>query len=142
MSKKKLIFLIVLAADIVLGIVFVSKLMAASEELSWAYYESDDVNTSSVLNYLEWEEFGTAAILARSYRIRAKVDEADEELFKLGEYAEMLFYGKIYEASGMQQRAQDCDGRRSEIRKDMAEYAGVLDKMDDSLEKAIERGNR
>ena len=142
MSKKKLVFLILLAADIVLGVIFVSKLMAASEKLSWAYYESDDVKTSSVLDYLEWEDFGTAAMLSRSYRIGAEVDEADEELFKLGEYADMLFYGKIYEESGMQQRAQDCDGRRSEIRKDMADYAAVLDKMDDSLENAIERGNR
>ena len=142
MSKKKLIFLILLAADIVLGVIFASKLMKASEKLSWAYYESDDVNTSSVLDYLEWEDFGTAAMLSRSYRIGAEVDEADEELFKLGEYADMLFYGKIYEESGMQQRAQDCDGRRSEIRKDMADYAAVLDKMDDSLENAIERGNR
>ena len=112
-----------------------------SEKLSWDYYESDDVKTSSVLDYLEWEDFGTAAMLSRSYRIGAEVDEADEDLFKLGEYADMLFYGKIYEESGMQQRAQDCDARRSDIRKDMADYAALLDKMDDSLENAIGRVN-
>ncbi|MCR4585494.1 MAG: hypothetical protein K5686_07175 [Lachnospiraceae bacterium] len=132
--NKKILFFIILAVDIVLGIIFVFKLAAASEELTDTYVDKGELTSSSLLMYLERENYGTVAVLARPYRVGGAVNEADEDLYRLGEYAELLFTEKINEEAGRPELVQSSVKRREALRDSLGTYKAVLDKMEQSTE--------
>ena len=135
--NKKMIFTILLVVDVILAVVLIINLAGVSEELSRTYYGKDASTASSLLMYLDRENYGTVAVLARSYRVGAEVDEADEDLYRLGEYGELSFLERINAGSGEDELVRDYEKRRAEIRDAIPGYKAVLDKMDLSIDKAI-----
>ncbi len=136
MSKKAITWVIV-GIDVLLAFFFFHKLIEASEELVRAYYDRGELRASSILSYLDSENYGIAAVLARPGRVGNEANEEDEDLYLLGEYADLLYWEKLYAADGKEEAAKRCSDRRAEIRKLIAEYGAVLDKMDQSIEKAV-----
>ncbi|MCR5251581.1 MAG: hypothetical protein K6E50_13345 [Lachnospiraceae bacterium] len=136
MNRKGKLWIIILL-DIVLGLVFFKALIGASEELSWVYIEKGGIRPDDILSYLDRKDYGTVAIMARSYRIGSKVRDEDEELYLMGEYADLLFYERIFAEDGQTEEAADFEKRRGEIRGVIPEYESVLDDMDQGIEKGL-----
>lgn len=134
---KKVLFYVFLAVDIILGILFIKNIVGASRELVWVNSEKDSIQTSGVLEYLDWEDYGTAGVLARSYRVGAKVREDDENIYRLGEYADLLFLSRIHEEDPDDDTAGKIKDRMDSIRAKMSDYAPVFDEMDLSLENTL-----
>ena len=134
--KKTIILWITLTIDFVLAIVFCGRLVSAANELHWAYYEKKGIEPSSVLMYLDHQSYGVVATLSRDGRVGAEVKEEDRGLYLTGEYADLLYLEKIYTACGETEQAERCAKRRGEIREEIPEYKGILDKMDLSIKTA------
>ena len=135
--NKKSILGVLIVLDILLAVVFFVKLIAASEELAWVYFEKGSMATSDILEYLDWESYGEVAVMSRSGRVGAKVKDENLDLYLLGEYADMLYQGKIFEAKGDDEAAGRCAARCADIRAAIPEYVTVFDKMDRGIENAI-----
>lgn len=135
--NKKNILGVLIVLDILLAMVFFVKLIAASEELAWVYYEKGSMVSSDILKYLDWESYGEVAVMTRAGRVGAKVKDENLDLYLLGEYADMLYQGKIFEAKGDEEAAKRCAGRCTDIRAAIPEYVTVFEKMDQSIENAI-----
>ena len=135
--SKRIILGVLVGLDILLVLVFLVKLANVSEELAWVYYERDTMKPDSMLKYLDWESYGAVASMSRAGRIGAKVKDEDRDLYLLGEYADMLYQGKIFEAKGDDEAAKRCAERCVDIRAAIPEYVTVLEKMDRSMENAI-----
>lgn len=138
MSKKVILYILVVL-DVLLGILFFVKLVGASKELAWAYYEREGIASEDILKYLDWESYGDVAVMSRSGRVGAEVKAEDQDLYLLGEYADMLFQEKTFESKGDTEAAKRCAGRRADIRATIPEYGIVLDKMDQCMENAIKK---
>ena len=105
--------------------------------MTWAFYEKKEMKPDSLLSYMNWENYGDVAIMSRFGRVGEKVKEEDEDLYLLGEYADLLFWKKIQEADGNHEAALEYAARQSEIRKMLAGYEVVFEKMDQSIENAV-----
>lgn len=135
--NKKVILCVMMVLNVVLGIVFFGKLVDASRELTWAYFEQGEIRPSTILSNLDQERYGDVAVLARSGRVGGEVKDEHRDLYLLGEYADLLFLEKTFAAKGDDEAAKRCADRRAEIRSEIAEYGVVLDKMDDSIVNAV-----
>ena len=135
--SKKVITWIIVGIDVLLAFFFFHELIEVSEKLVWTYYDRGELKASSILSYLDSENYGIAAVLARPGRVGDETNEADEDLYLLGEYADLLYWEKLYAADGKEEAAKRCSDRRAEIRELIAEYGTVMDKMDQSIEKAV-----
>ena len=134
---KKTILSISIIINIILATVFVVSLPGAMGELVYEYVEQDTTRPDTIRKYLEWENYGTVAALSRPIRGGAEVADTDADYYKLGEYAELLFLKEVYERAGNADSAEACEGRISEIRREMPEYGDVLDKIDLSVANAV-----
>ena len=137
--SKKIVLLVMVVLDVLVAIFFFIQLINASKELTFAYVERDDIRPSSILSYLDWESYGVVGVLARSGRVGDSVKEEDQDLYLLGEYADLFYWEKIYAADGNEGSASKCAERRGEIRNLITEYGTILDKMDQSVEAAVIR---
>lgn len=135
--NKKTVLKIFVVLDVILAIVFVITLFQASEKLTWAFYESKSIMPNSMLNYMDWENYGDVGVMSRSGRVGNKINAEDQDLYLLGEYADLLFWEKIQKADGNHETAAEYDARQKEIRKMLAGYEVVFDKMDQSIASAV-----
>lgn len=135
--NKKAILGILVGLDLLLAIVFAATLFQASEAMTWAFYEKKSIRPDDILSYMDRENYGVVAILARSGRVGEKVSAEDEDLYLLGEYADLLFWQKIQETEGNQTAASECTARLAEIRKSLGGYEVLFDKMDQSIVDAV-----
>ena len=137
--SKKIALVIIIVLDVLVAIFFFVQLINASRKLTFAYVERGDIRPSSILSYLDWESYGVAGVLARPGRVGESVKEEDQDLYLLGEYADLLYWEKIFAADGNEGSASKCVERRKEIRNLITEYGTLLDKMDQSVENAIKK---
>lgn len=135
--NKKTILGILIVLNVLLGVVFLKKLGDASEELAWVYFERGNMASDSILKYLDWENYGDVAVMSRSVRVGAKVNDEDRDFYLLGEYADMLYQEKVFAAKGDADAAKRCAERCVDIRAALPKYAVVMDKMDQGIENAI-----
>ncbi len=84
MSKKAVLF-ISIVVNVILGIAFLGLAAGAIEELKFNYVEKDTITPDSIRSYLEHENYGVAASLARSIRGGAEIDEDYTDYYMLGE---------------------------------------------------------
>ena len=134
---KKVIFGISVIVNILLGCVFFYLLPEAMSELGEEYMEQDTLRSDTIVDYLEWERYGTVAFLSRSIRAGAKIGENEEDYYRLGEYAELLFLREIYAGEGNTDREDACTDRAMQIREEMPDYAEIFDRIDRSAADAV-----
>jgi len=134
---KKGILGISIVINLVLAYFLVAGVMDAKEKLEFEYVEQDTIRPDSLRLYLDRENYGVAASLARPIRGGAKIDEADRDYFMLGEYADLLFLKEIFKKSGNADTVTKCDQRLAEIRGTMPAYTVLFDKIDASMEHTI-----
>ncbi|MBP5608409.1 MAG: hypothetical protein J6X66_09120 [Lachnospiraceae bacterium] len=134
---KKVVFIISIAVNIVLAIVLAITLIGAMDELKFEYVEQDTITPDTLRSNLERENYGVVASLSRPIRGGAEVAEGDEDYYRLGEYAELLFLKEVFDKAGNTDTVNGFEERISEIRKKMPEYGVVFDKIDYSLENAV-----
>ena len=135
--NKKVISIVMIIINLILAVVFICNLIGAGEKLNFEYVEEDTIRPDSLRMYLDMENYGTAASLSHPIRGGAEVASEDEDYFRLGEYADLLFLKEIFAASGNTDTLQSCEMRIAEIREEMPEYGIVFDKIDQSAEKAV-----
>ncbi|MBO7515440.1 MAG: hypothetical protein J6T47_07455, partial [Lachnospiraceae bacterium] len=115
----------------------VINIMGAADELKFAYVERDTITPRDLQMYLDMENYGTAASLARSIRAGAEVEKEDADYYYLGEYAEVLFLKALFEESGNTASVNACEKRMKEIEENMPEYSGILEKIRWSVDQAL-----
>lgn len=123
--------------DIILGIVFVSLLISTLSNISKSEVVRNDGTREYILKYIEREDYGTAGIESRKMRLGEKIDEPMQEFYKVGSYADLIFWEKIYAEGGSELTAEDCRKQYEEIRNTLPEYKNVFEKIDDTVEKAV-----
>ena len=124
---KKVIFILSIIINIILGIVLVCNLIGASENLKFEYVEEDTIRPDSLRMYLDMQNYGVAASLSHPIRGGAQI----------GEYADLLFLKAIFDKSGNTDTLKDCETRLAEIREEMPDYGILFDKIEQSAEQAI-----
>ena len=134
---KRIVFIASLAVNAILAIVMVVGIVGAAEELEFTYVEKETIRPDSINMYLDMENYGTVAALSHSVRGGAEIKEEYAECFAMGEYADLLFQRRIFEADGDEDTLKKCDERLSAIRADYPGQSSVFDKMDSSVEKAV-----
>lgn len=134
--NKKIIFGISIVINVFLALIVIFLLSEAIHGLKYTYFGSSTA-TDSMYDYLEWENYGVAARAAHSVRGGAKVADVDLDYYRLGEYADLLFFKEIYEKSGNTDTLKACEDRMSEIRSEMPDYEVIFEKIDYSVENAI-----
>ncbi len=136
---KKVIFGISVAVNIILALVLVYLIPGTISELHFEYIEQETIRPDSVRKYLEWENYGTVAVLTRSIRGGATVASEDEDNYRVGEYAELRFLKEIYAEAGRTDALQTCEERMSVLRGELDGYGEVLDEIDKSVADAAVR---
>ncbi len=136
MSKKAVLF-ISIVVNVILGIAFLGLAAGAIEELKFNYVEKDTITPDSIRSYLERENYGVAASLARSIRGGAEIDEDYTDYYMLGEYADLLFMKEVFAEAGNTGTVEDCEKRLNEIRTEMPDYGGLFDKIELSEKNAL-----
>ena len=131
---KKVILILSLVMNLFLLIALVRVLPEAIEELHFSYVERDTILPATIRNYLDWENYGSAAGLSRPIRGGAKISEEDADYFKLGEYAELVFLTKVFAASQNTGTVEKCESRMTQIRGEMPVYDAIFDKIDQSCD--------
>jgi hypothetical protein len=134
---KKVIFGISIAVNIILAIVFFATLPGVMHNLRFEYVEEKMIGPDSIRNNLDRENYGTAAHLSRPIRGGAKIAPEDEDYYRLGEYAELLFLKEVFTAAGNTDTVNTCEEKISRTREEMSEYGVVLDKIDESAANAV-----
>ena len=127
----------VFITDIVLGIVLASLLIANLINLSKSEVFQKDGTPEYILSSIEREDYGSAGIESRKMRLGIKIDEPMQEFYKVGSYADLMFWERIYAESGSEDTAEDCRKKYDEIRNTLPEYEKVYDKIDGTLEKSV-----
>ena len=127
----------VFITDIVLGIVLASLLIANLINISKSEIVQKKGTNEYILDYLEREDYGTAGRTSRQMRLGEKIDEPMQEFYKVGSYADLMFWERIYAESGSEDTAEDCRKQCDEIRNTLPEYDKVYDKIDGTLEKSV-----
>lgn len=135
--SKKIILRISIAVNIILGIFFVMQFKDALEKLKFNYVEKDAMHADSIRDYLDREDYGTAAHLARPVRGGEEVATEDKDFYLLGEYTELLFFKEVFAKSGNDKTKAEFEERLADIRKEIPEYNSVFDKIDLSVKKAV-----
>ncbi len=136
---KKVIFGISVAVNIILALVLIALIPGAVSELHFEYVEQETIRPDTVREYLEWENYGTVAALARPVRGGAEVDPEYEADFRVGEYAELKFLHEIYAGAGRTDTARACEEGMSVLRGELSGYGDVLDEIDKSVADAAVR---
>ncbi len=136
---KKVIFGISVAVNIILALVLIALIPGAVSELHFEYVEQETIRPDTVREYLEWENYGTVAALARPVRGGAEVGSEYEADFRVGEYAELKFLHEIYSGAGRTDTARACEERMSVLRGELFGYGDVLDEIDKSVADAAVR---
>ena len=134
---KKVIFILSIIINIILGIVLVCNLIGASENLKFEYVEEDTIRPDSLRMYLDMQNYGVAASLSHPIRGGAQIAAEDADYYRLGEYADLLFLKAIFDKSGNTDTLKDCKTRLAEIREEMPDYGILFDKIEQSAEQAI-----
>ena len=136
---KKIIFGITILLNIILSVVLVFTIIRSVNEITSNYDEDalTEVADSSVKTELERENFGYVGARTRPWRYGAQGQEGSEDYYKLGEYTDRLFFREFYEAAGDRHSVEESDKRLEELRTDLSGYENILDKMDESVKKAI-----
>ena len=134
---KKVIFILSIIINIILGIVLVCNLIGASENLKFEYVEEDTIRPDSLRMYLDMQNYGVAASLSPPIRGGAQIAAEDADYYRLGEYADLLFLKAIFDKSGNTDTLKDCETRLAEIREEMPDYGILFDKIEQSAEQAI-----
>ena len=127
----------VFITDIVLGIVLASLLITNLINLSKSEIFQKDGTPEYILSSIEREDYGSAGIESRKMRLGIKIDEPMQEFYKVGSYADLMFWERIYAESGSEDTAEDCRKLCDEIRSTLPEYEKVYDKIDGTLEKSV-----
>lgn len=135
---KKVILTVSILVNLLLAIGLVSLLPQALEKLHFSYIEKDSIRPESISNYLEWQNYGTAAALSRPIRGGARVFEEDADYYRLGEYAELLFLKEVFKKAENGDTAEKCENRMTQIRSEMPDYGSIFDKIDQSCPKQRE----
>ena len=135
--NKKVILVISVIVNIILGIVFIALLTKVYSELSFEYVEQETIEPDSIRMYLERDEYGVAASLSHFIRGGAEIEDKYKDYYILGEYTDLLFQKEIFERSGNKTMTEKCETRMEEIRKEMSMYKDMLGKMDESVAKVI-----
>ena len=135
---KKMIFKISIVVNILLVIALVITLPGALDSLNFEYVEQETIRPDTIRSYLGRENYGTAASLSREIRGGAKIDQ-QYEVYRLGEYAELLFLKEVYEKAGNIGSAKNAEDRINAIRSQMSEYNTVFDKIDKSAANAVRK---
>ena len=134
---KKVILIVSIVINIILADAFLIITVNAVNELNFAYVEEETIRPDSLRKYLEWENYGTAACLARPVRAGAEIDEEYADYYRLGEYTDLLFLKELFDRAGNTDTVSKCENRIEEIREEMPEYATIFDKMDQSAKDAV-----
>ena len=129
----------VFITDIILGIVFISLLISTLSNISRSEVVQKDGTSEYILDHIEREDYGTAGIESRKMRLGEKIDEPMQEFYMVGSYADLMFWEKIYAESGSELTAEDLRKQYEEIKDTLPEYNNVFEKIDDTLEKAVEK---
>ncbi len=135
--SKKIILRISIVVNIILGIFFLMQFKDALEELKFNYEEIDSLHADSVRDYLDREDYGEAAKLARSIRGGKKVAQEDKDFYLLGEYTELLFLKEVFARAGNDKTKDEFEERCADIREKIPDYNAVFDKIDLSVKKAV-----
>lgn len=135
--NKKAIFIISIAVNILLGLMFITMLPGALSSLQFEYVEQETIRPDSIRNYLEREDYGIAASLSRPIRGGADIAKENEDYYRLGEYAELMFLKEVFAKAGNTDTVRSCEDRISAIRNEMSEYEVILDKIDQSVTNAV-----
>ncbi len=135
--SKKIVLFISIVVNVILGIAFLALVSGAVEELKFNYVEIDTLTPDSIRKYLERENYGVAASLARPIRGGAEIDEEYMDYYMLGEYADLLFMKEVYAEAGNTQTVESCDKRLDEIRTKMPDYGSLFDKIELSAQNAL-----
>ena len=132
---KKVIFGITILLNLILLIVLVLTIMKAVNEATLSFDEDalTEVTDSTVKKELEYGNFGYVGAKTRPWRYGAQGQDGSEDLYKLGEYTDRLFFREFYEAAGDGHSAESSDRRLEELRNELSEYESILDKMDESV---------
>ncbi|MCR4851855.1 MAG: hypothetical protein K5870_11440 [Lachnospiraceae bacterium] len=135
--NKKAIFIISIAVNILLGLMFITMLPGALSSLQFEYVEQETIRPDSIRDYLEREDYGIAASLSRPIRGGADIAKENADYFILGEYAELMFLKEVFAKAGNADTVRSCEDRISAIRNEMSEYGVILDKIDQSVTNAV-----
>ena len=82
---KKVVFILSIIINIILGIVLVCNLIGASENLKFEYVEEDTIRPDSLRMYLDMQNYGVAASLSHPIRGGAQIAAEDADYYRLGE---------------------------------------------------------
>ena len=134
---KKILLAVSIVVNLVLAVFLVINIMGAADKLKFAYVERDTITPRDLRMYLDMQNYGTAASLARQIRIGAEVEKEDADYYYLGEYAEVLFLKALFEESGNTESVNACEKRMKEIEENMPEYSGILEKIRWSVDQAL-----
>ncbi len=134
---KKIIMIVMVIVNVILGIVLLINVIGAYDKLKFEYVEEGTIGPENLRSYLDRENYGVVAGLASPIRGGAEVDAADEDYYRLGEYAELLFLKEIFAKAGNTDTYAACEERLGEIREGMSDYGVIFDKIDLSVENAI-----
>ncbi|MBR3536587.1 MAG: hypothetical protein IKN85_12245 [Oscillospiraceae bacterium] len=129
----------VLIVDIILGIAFVLLLCKTLEHLSESELIRKEGTSEYIINYIDREDYGAAAKESRKMRLGEKIDEPMQEFYKVGSYADLMFWEKIYAESENESTAEECRKQCEEIKNSLPEYEKVFKKIDAAVEKASSR---
>ena len=123
-------------ADLVLGMAFILLAFTTLSNLSKSQIFQKRRTSDYILDELEIEDYGSAAIISRRMRLGAEIDEPMKEFYMVGSYGDLMFWEKIYAESGNEATAEDYRKQCEEIRNSLPEYEKIYKRIDDKLEKA------
>ncbi len=135
--NRKIIFRSLTAVNIILGIWLIISVIGAVNELNLQYVEADSHTPRSLVMYLEREEYGVAAGLARPVRGGELITGENEDYYRIGEYAELSFLKEIYVKKGATETVAIYENRLASLRDRLPEYASIFDKIDTSVINSI-----
>ncbi len=134
---KSKIYAVTIVVNIILGIILIITLPGAISELQSEYSEPEAAWPDTVRMYLEHENYGVAACLARPIRGGAEITGEEADYYRLGEYADLLFLKEVFVKEGNMGSAELFGNRIDKIRKEMPEYTVIFDKIDQSERNAV-----
>ena len=130
-----LISIIMNIALVIAALIFIISLFSMIGEIR-RVYKSDRGNMSSMIYYLEDDEFGNmaSAYYTRSAAV-APVDKDVKYCYDIAEYAHEAFMERVYDCKGDASRKERCSIRMQELRNGLGEYEIAADKADEQLKK-------
>ncbi|MBE5870698.1 MAG: hypothetical protein E7294_05515 [Lachnospiraceae bacterium] len=137
--NKKVIFRISVLLNGILAVVLVISMAHAMKEIDRNKENHSLWRMANILmeDKVEEQAYGWLGAQTRPSRYGAKEYPNNRNYYRLGEYADLLFFREVYQAGGEKEQAADCGERINELKEELSGQSAVLDKIEQSVQKAL-----